>query len=51
VVVGVLAHGDGGLGRQQHAVLVLTPDFGKIQSERVFNMRKFHIAEWNNFDV
>ena len=30
---------------------VLTPGFGKIQSERVFSMRKFHIVEWNNFDV
>ena len=30
---------------------LLTPDFGKIQSERVFSMRKFHIVKWNNFDV
>ena len=30
---------------------VLTTDFGKIQSERVFSMRKFHIVEWDNFDV
>ena len=30
---------------------MLMPDFGKIQSERVFNMRKFHNVEWNNFNV
>lgn len=30
---------------------MLTTDFGNIQSERVFSMRKFRIVEWNNFDV
>ena len=31
--------------------IVLMPDFGKIQCERVFSMRKFCNVEWNNFDI